>query len=76
MIGRLFIAMVRLYQLTLGQLIGGRCRFYPSCSHYCIEAFQTRNPLVAAWLSLRRLARCHPFGGHGYDPVPLPPKSR
>ncbi|MEO1129859.1 MAG: membrane protein insertion efficiency factor YidD [Planctomycetota bacterium] len=64
------IGLVRLYQVTLGQLVGGRCRFYPSCSNYALEAMRTHNPLRACWLTIRRLARCHPLGGHGVDPVP------
>ncbi|MGQ0628871.1 MAG: membrane protein insertion efficiency factor YidD [Phycisphaerales bacterium] len=62
--------MIRLYQLTLGQFLGGRCRFYPSCSEYALDAFRVHPPSRAAWLTLRRLARCHPFGGHGVDLVP------
>ncbi|TVQ30696.1 MAG: membrane protein insertion efficiency factor YidD [Phycisphaeraceae bacterium] len=65
-----FIFAVRMYQATLGQLVGGRCRFSPSCSEYAIEAYRAHNPLRATWLAARRLLRCHPFGGSGYDPVP------
>lgn len=67
-----FILLIRLYQVTLSPLMGGQCRFRPTCSEYAIEAYRLHNPLRASWLTLRRLARCHPFGGHGYDPVPLP----
>lgn len=68
----LAIALIRLYQLTLSPLMGGHCRFHPTCSVYAIDAFRTLGPFHAAWLTLRRLARCHPLGGHGFDPVPPP----
>jgi putative membrane protein insertion efficiency factor len=67
-----FILLISLYQVTLSPLMGGQCRFRPTCSEYAIEAYRIHTPLRASWLTLRRLARCHPFGGHGYDPVPLP----
>lgn len=66
-----FILLIRLYQVTLGPLMGGHCRFEPTCSHYGIEAFRRHGPLRGMWLTFRRVIRCHPFGGHGYDPVPL-----
>lgn len=64
------IAMIRGYQRTLAVLLGGHCRFHPTCSNYAIEAYQVWGPWRGTWLTLRRLARCHPFGGHGFDPVP------
>ena len=64
------IAGVRVYQFTLGPILGGRCRFEPSCSFYAIEAIRLHGPIRGAWLSVRRIARCHPWGGHGYDPPP------
>jgi putative membrane protein insertion efficiency factor len=64
------IALVRAYQVTLGPLMGGHCRFTPSCSHYAVEALREHGALRGSWLTLRRLARCHPLGGGGYDPVP------
>jgi len=67
---RILIAGVRGYQVSLGKLIGGHCRFAPSCSHYAIEALITHGACRGAWLTLKRLARCHPFGGSGSDPVP------
>ena len=63
-------AMIRGYQMTLGPFLGGRCRFYPSCSNYALEAFAKHPPHTAAWLTGKRLCRCHPFGGHGVDLVP------
>ena len=71
----LLIALVRLYRLTLSGLLGGQCRFYPSCSSYALDAIHlhgaTRGTLLAAW----RIARCGPFTGGGVDPVP-PPRVR
>jgi putative membrane protein insertion efficiency factor len=64
------ILLVRFYQVFLGWLMGGHCRFLPTCSEYSIEAFRTHGALKGGWLTLRRLLRCHPFGGHGFDPVP------
>ena len=61
---------VRMYQAILGPHLGGHCRFMPSCSEYAIEALRRRGALSGSWLALRRLLRCHPFGGAGLDPVP------
>ena len=61
---------VQLYQATLRPWMGGHCRFHPTCSEYAIEALQVHGPLRGSWLTIRRLARCHPFGGAGIDPVP------
>ncbi len=64
------IAAVRVYQATLGHVMGGHCRFYPTCSHYSIDALKTHGALKGGWLTIRRILRCHPFGGSGFDPVP------
>lgn len=68
-----FIVLVRAYQAILGPFLGGNCRFHPSCSAYAIDAYRLHGPLRGSWLTLRRISRCHPFGGHGYDPVPPAP---
>lgn len=65
-----FILLVRMYQVTLGPLMGGHCRFVPTCSEYAIEAYRVHGPFRGTWLTARRVLRCHPLGGHGYDPVP------
>lgn len=67
-----FLGAIRLYQGTLGWFMRGHCRFYPTCSHYAAEAYQRHGVVRGTLLTLRRLARCHPFGGRGYDPVPIP----
>ena len=66
-------AMIRTYQLLVRPLLPPSCRFYPSCSHYAAEAVTRHGPWQGAWLALRRLSRCHPWGGSGYDPVPHVP---
>ncbi|HUO81001.1 MAG TPA: membrane protein insertion efficiency factor YidD [Steroidobacteraceae bacterium] len=63
-------ALIVLYRYTLSPLLGPRCRFYPSCSAYALEAIDSHGALRGLWLALRRLARCHPWHPGGYDPVP------
>ncbi|MFZ9913976.1 MAG: membrane protein insertion efficiency factor YidD [Phycisphaerales bacterium] len=67
---RACIAAVRGYQVVLGPLLGGQCRFTPSCSYYAIDAFNAHGAWRGMRLTLRRLLRCHPGGGSGPDPVP------
>lgn len=62
------IAMVRVYQVSLGLFLGGRCRFEPSCSNYFIQAVEKYGPLRGAWKGVCRICRCHPFHPGGYDP--------
>ena len=66
----LFIASIRVYQVTLGLLFRGCCRFYPSCSTYCIEALREHGALRGLWLGFCRLLKCHPFHPGGVDLVP------
>lgn len=66
----LLVGLVNLYRWFLSPWLGGHCRFHPTCSEYALQALQRHGPGRAAWLILRRLGRCHPFGGSGYDPVP------
>ncbi|MBP6728691.1 MAG: membrane protein insertion efficiency factor YidD [Microthrixaceae bacterium] len=63
--------LIRLYQ----HLFSGRpspCRYTPSCSAYAIDAIETHGAARGSWLAVRRVSRCHPWGGHGFDPVPTP----
>lgn len=69
-LARLLILLVRGYQLGISPLMSRNCRFSPSCSQYAIEAVRTHGALRGAWLSLRRIGRCHPWHPGGYDPVP------
>ena len=64
------IALVRFYQLCISPLTPPSCRFTPTCSQYALEALRKYGLLKGSWLAIKRLARCHPWGGSGYDPVP------
>jgi len=64
------IGVIRAYQWVISPWLGTNCRFEPSCSEYALEAIAAHGPLRGAWLAIRRLLRCHPWGGSGYDPVP------
>ncbi len=64
------IQLVRLYRIAISPWLGGNCRFDPTCSNYAIEALQDHGILKGSWLAVRRIGRCHPWGGSGYDPVP------
>jgi putative membrane protein insertion efficiency factor len=65
-----FIALVRLYQILISPLLGSNCRFTPTCSAYSVEALQKHGAWKGGWLAIKRISRCHPWGGDGYDPVP------
>jgi len=69
------LALVRLYQWTLSPVMGGQCRYWPTCSHYAAEALQTHGGFRGGWMATKRLLRCHPFSKGGYDPVPPPNSS-
>lgn len=64
------IWLVKLYRFAISPWLGGNCRFQPTCSTYAIEALQAHGLLRGSWLAAKRIARCHPWGGSGYDPVP------
>ncbi|MER3458762.1 MAG: membrane protein insertion efficiency factor YidD [Chloroflexota bacterium] len=66
----LALGAIRLYQLTLSRVLPDSCRFTPSCSQYGYEAIARYGLIRGGWLTLKRLARCHPFSPGGYDPVP------
>ncbi|HYK76104.1 MAG TPA: membrane protein insertion efficiency factor YidD [Daejeonella sp.] len=69
-VGGFFLLLIKLYQYLLSPLLGASCRFTPTCSQYGIEAIQKYGPVKGGWLTLKRIARCNPWGGHGHDPVP------
>ncbi|WP_025436425.1 membrane protein insertion efficiency factor YidD [Peptoclostridium acidaminophilum] len=66
---KLLISLIRFYQIVISPLKGKTCRFYPTCSAYAIEAIKRYGPLKGAYLSLKRILRCHPFNEGGYDPL-------
>jgi uncharacterized protein len=66
----LLIAAIRVYQMVLSPLLAPACRFEPSCSSYAIGAVARHGVIRGSWLALKRIGRCHPWGGFGYDPVP------
>jgi putative membrane protein insertion efficiency factor len=69
------IGLVRLYQYTISPWLGTTCRFDPTCSEYMLGALRSFGPVRGTWLGLRRILRCHPWGGAGYDPVPEPTRN-
>jgi putative membrane protein insertion efficiency factor len=71
-LARLFMALIRGYQRFISPLLGPKCRFYPSCSHYGYECLRLHGAFKGSYLTARRILRCHPFHPGGYDPPPLP----
>ena len=67
--------LIRGYQLAISPLFGPRCRFYPSCSNYAIQAIDAHGAVHGTWLTLKRISRCHPFNAGGFDPVPCSKRS-
>lgn len=70
MFKKIAILGVKFYQVAIRPLLPNACRYTPSCSEYAVEAIHKYGALKGSWLGLRRILRCHPWGGHGYDPVP------
>ena len=64
------LGLVKLYRVTISPLLGANCRFHPTCSAYAMEALRTHGAFRGSVLAAKRIGRCHPWGGHGYDPVP------
>lgn len=64
------IALVKIYQKYISPLSPPSCRYVPSCSHYAIEAIETHGPIKGGYLAIKRILKCNPWGGIGYDPVP------
>ena len=69
-----FIFLIRCYQKGISHLLGPRCRYYPTCSQYTVEAIQTHGAIKGCWLGAKRILRCHPGCEGGYDPVPTAKK--
>ncbi|WP_448697936.1 membrane protein insertion efficiency factor YidD [Mucilaginibacter sp. AW1-3] len=70
LIGGLFIVLIKIYQNLLSPLLGAQCRYTPTCSQYGVEAINKYGAFKGGWLTLKRIGRCNPWGGHGHDPVP------
>ncbi|MGB1269302.1 MAG: membrane protein insertion efficiency factor YidD [Flavobacteriaceae bacterium] len=65
-----FILLIRFYQSAISPYTPAACRFSPTCSSYSLEALQVHGLLKGSWLAIKRIGKCHPWGGSGYDPVP------
>jgi len=66
----LLLAVVRAYRYAVSPMLGSNCRFFPSCSDYAVEALEKHGAMKGLWLTIRRVARCHPWHPGGHDPVP------
>ena len=64
------ILLIRGYQLVISPLLGSNCRFMPTCSEYAIESLKAYGLIKGTFLTVKRIGKCHPWGGHGYDPIP------
>jgi putative membrane protein insertion efficiency factor len=66
----ILLSIIQFYRAAISPITPPACRFTPTCSRYALEAIERHGAVKGGWLTLRRLLRCHPFGGKGYDPVP------
>jgi len=69
-VGRFFIWFISIYQRLISPILGPCCRFHPTCSEYAKEALESHGLVMGIWLTIKRLSKCHPLGGSGFDPVP------
>lgn len=70
MVAKLMLLLIRFYQYGISPLLPPRCRYTPTCSQYAVQAIRKHGALKGGWLTAKRIARCHPWGGCGHDPVP------
>lgn len=70
MVTAILVFLLRVYQALISPFFPGACRYHPTCSEYVVQAVKIHGPLRGGWLGIRRIGRCHPWGGSGYDPVP------
>ena len=64
------LIIIKVYQLIISPILRGNCRFLPTCSEYAIESLKSHGLIKGSILTIKRIGRCHPWGGHGYDPIP------
>jgi putative membrane protein insertion efficiency factor len=69
-VGVFFLLLIKIYQYLISPILPNACRYTPTCSQYGVEAIKRHGPFKGGWLTLKRISRCHPWGGHGHDPVP------
>ncbi len=67
---KFLISIIRFYQIFISPLIGNNCRYHPTCSEYFIESLKIHGPIKGTILGVKRISKCHPWGGKGFDPVP------
>lgn len=70
LLSEILILPIRLYQILLSPILPNACRYTPTCSHYAVGALRKHGPLKGFYLATKRILSCHPWGGHGHDPVP------
>lgn len=70
LLAKLMLVLIRFYQYAISPMLPPRCRYTPTCSQYAIEAVKKHGAIKGGWLAAKRIARCHPLGGSGHDPVP------
>ncbi len=70
LIGQVFVLIIKFYRLVISPLFPPMCRYTPTCSAYSLEAIQKYGAFKGDWLAIKRIVSCHPWGGHGHDPVP------
>ncbi|OAM27171.1 MULTISPECIES: membrane protein insertion efficiency factor YidD [Eikenella] len=70
MLAKILLGLIRFYQYAVSPMLPPRCRYQPTCSQYALEAVRKYGALKGGWLALKRVCRCHPWGGSGFDPVP------
>lgn len=70
LLSKIFLMLIYFYKYAISPLFPAACRYTPTCSIYAVEAIKKYGPFRGVWLAIKRISRCHPWGGHGYDPVP------
>ncbi len=66
----IFIILIRVYKGVISPILPARCRYTPTCSEYALQVIRKYGPFKGLWLTIKRIGSCHPWGGHGHDPIP------